>query len=96
MRRREFITLIGRLWAVRPSEARAQPTRKVPLVGVLLPFEKEDEEGQRRQNAFQNRLEQFGWTSGQNIRIEYRWPGSNRDRIRDFRWQAVCCGFRNY
>jgi putative tryptophan/tyrosine transport system substrate-binding protein len=82
MRRREFITLIGSLSALRPFAALAQ-ARKVPLVGVLMPFEKGDEEGERRQNAFQNGLEKFGWRSGQNIRIEYRWVGSNRDRIRD-------------
>src|SRR5260370_15665734 len=82
MRRREFITLIGSLSALRPFAALAQ-ARNVPLVGVLMPFEKGDEEGERRQNAFQNGLEKFGWRSGQNIRIEYRWVGSNRDRIRD-------------
>ncbi len=83
MRRREFIRLIGSLSVVWPSVARAQQARKVPLVGVLMPFEKGDEEGERRQSAFQNGLEQLGWTNGQNVRIEYRWAGSNRDRIRD-------------
>ena len=82
MRRREFIAIIGAT-GVWPIVARAQQARKVPLVGVLIPFEKGDDEGERRQNAFQNGLEQFGWRNGQNIRIEYRWVGSNRDRIRD-------------
>jgi putative ABC transport system substrate-binding protein len=81
MRRREFIAIIGAT-GVWPFVARAQQG-KVPLVGVLIPFEKGDDEGERRQNAFQNGLEQFGWRNGQNIRIEYRWVGSNRDRIRD-------------
>jgi len=81
-RRREFIAIIGAT-GVWPIVARAQQARKVPLVGVLIPFEKGDDEGERRQNAFQNGLEQFGWRNGQNIRIEYRWVGSNRDRIRD-------------
>jgi len=57
--------------------------RNVPLVGVLIPFEKGDEEGERRQNAFENGLREFGWTNGQNVRVEYRWVGSNPDRIRD-------------
>jgi putative ABC transport system substrate-binding protein len=83
VKRREFITLIGSLSAVWPSVARAQQARKVPLVGVLMPFEKGDEEGERRRNAFENGLEQFGWTNGKNIRVEYRWTGSDRDRIRD-------------
>ena len=66
----------GRWW-------RAQQARKMPLVGVLMPFEKGDEEGERRRNAFEKGLKQFGWMSGQNIGIEYRWVGPNRDRIRD-------------
>jgi putative ABC transport system substrate-binding protein len=82
MRRREFITVAGAAigW---PLAVRAQQARKEPLVGALMPFEKGDEEGERRQSAFQNGLEQFGWRNGQNIRIEYRWAGANRERIRD-------------
>jgi putative tryptophan/tyrosine transport system substrate-binding protein len=82
VRRREFITLLGSA-TVWPLSTRAQQVRKVPLVGVLIPFDKGDEEGERRQKAFENGLEQFGWTNGQNVRIEYRWAGTNRDRIRD-------------
>jgi putative ABC transport system substrate-binding protein len=82
-RRREFIALIGGAAATWPVAARAQQMRNVPLVGVLIPFEKGDEEGERRQNAFENGLREFGWTNGQNVHIEYRWVGSNPDRIRD-------------
>jgi putative tryptophan/tyrosine transport system substrate-binding protein len=82
MRRREVIALLGVATAW-PLATRAQQAPKVPLVGVLIPFEKGDEEGERRQKAFANGLEEFGWTNGQNVRIEYRWVGTNRDRIRD-------------
>ena len=54
MRRREFIAIIGAT-GVWPIVARAQQARKVPLVGVLIPFEKGDDEGERRQNAFPER-----------------------------------------
>jgi hypothetical protein len=40
--------------------ARAQQAQKAPLVGALMPFEKGDEEAERRQSAFQNGLEQLG------------------------------------
>src|SRR5215831_2664269 len=80
MRRREFITLIGSLSVVWPSVVRGQQAQKLPLVGVLMPFEKGDEEAERRQSAFQNGLAQFGWRNGQNIRIEYRWAGGDPNR----------------
>jgi len=83
MRRREFIALLCGAAPVWPSVLHAQQGRKVPLVGVLMPFEKGDEEGERRRNAFESGLEQFGWANGRNVRIEYRWVGPNRDRIRD-------------
>ena len=89
MRRREFITLIGGLSVVWPSLARAQQARKVPLVGVLMPFEKGDEEAERRQSAFQNGLEQFGWRNGQNIRIEYRWAGGDPNRYQSHAAELV-------
>jgi putative ABC transport system substrate-binding protein len=82
MRRREFITLLGGV-ATWPLAAHAQQARNVPLVGILIPFEKGDEEGERRQNAFINGLEKFGWTNGRNVRLEYRWVGSDRGRIQN-------------
>ena len=89
MRQREFVTLIGGAVAVWASLARAQQTRKVPLVGVLMPFEKGDEEAERRQSAFQNGLEQFGWRNGQNIRIEYRWAGGDPNRYQSHAVELV-------
>jgi hypothetical protein len=80
--RREFITLLGGAAAALPLAARGQQLGKVLLVGALMPFAEGDEEAERRRNAFQRGLEAFGWTNGQNIRIEYRWVGSDRDRIR--------------
>jgi putative tryptophan/tyrosine transport system substrate-binding protein len=83
MNRRVFVTLLGGAAASWPLAVRAQQLGKVPLVGALMPFAEGDEEAERRRNAFQRGLEAFGWTNGQNIRIEYRWVGSDRDRIRN-------------
>ena len=89
MRRRELISSLGAAVAVWPLAARAQQARKMPLVGVLMPFEKGDEEGERRRNAFENGLEQFGWTNGQNIRIEYRWAGGDPNRYQSHAAELV-------
>ena len=88
MRRRKFISLLSGSVAW-PLVARAQQARKVPLVGVMMPFEKGDEEAERRQSAFQNGLEQFGWRNGQNIRIEYRWGGGDPNRYQSHAAELV-------
>jgi putative ABC transport system substrate-binding protein len=82
MKRRSFITLLASA-AAWPLAARAQQLGKAPVVGVLMPFAQGDEEAERRRNAFERGLEALGWTNQQNIRIEYRWVGSDRDRIRN-------------
>src|SRR6516225_2577806 len=89
MRRREFVVLIGGAGAGWRSLACGQQARKGPLVGVLMPFEKGDEEAERRQSAFQNGLEQFGWRNGQNIRIEYRWGGGDPNRYQSHAAELV-------
>jgi putative ABC transport system substrate-binding protein len=72
MRRREFITLLGGAAAGWPLAARAQPER-MPRIGVLMPFAKDNPEGQARIAAFLRELQQLGWTDGRNLQIEYRW-----------------------
>jgi hypothetical protein len=89
MKRRDFITLLGGAAAVWPLAARAQQLGKARLVGALIPFEEGDEEADRRRSAFQRGLEELGWTNGQNIRIEFRWVGSDRGRIRDAATELV-------
>jgi len=81
MRRREFITLVGGVvsW---PLVARAQPAERMRRIGVLLQAAKNDLEIQPRLKAFLDGLEQFGWTEGRNLQLEYRWAGGNADDLR--------------
>lgn len=48
-----------------------------------MPFAEGDKEAELRRNAFQRGLEEFGWTNGHNIRLEFRWVGNERDHIRN-------------
>jgi putative tryptophan/tyrosine transport system substrate-binding protein len=73
MRRRDFISLIGSAAATWPLAARAQQSDRVRRVGVLTPLAQGDPEGQARDVAFQQGLEKLGWTTGRNVRIDYRW-----------------------
>src|SRR5215469_12696956 len=77
MRRREFITLLGGT-AIWPLVALAQQSERVRRIGVLLPFDKDNSEGQARIAAFLQELQKLGWTEGRNLQIDYRWGGDLR------------------
>ena len=81
MKRREFITVIGSA-AVWPVSARAQQPERVRRIGVLLPGAAGDVEFQTRVGAFQQGLQQAGWTIGRNVRIDTRWATANAVDIR--------------
>ena len=81
MKRREFITVIGGA-AVWPVSARAQQPERVRRIGVLLPGAAGDVEFQTRVGAFQQGLQQAGWTIGRNVRIDTRWATNDATEIR--------------
>ena len=72
MRRRQFITLLGGAVAW-PLAAHAQENERVRRIGVLMPFGKDNPEGQARTAAFLQELQKLGWTESRNLQIEYRW-----------------------
>jgi putative ABC transport system substrate-binding protein len=71
MKRREFIVLIG-VAAAMPFAA-AQQNERIRRIGVLMPYAKDNSEGQARVAAFLQELQRLGWTEGRNLQIEYRW-----------------------
>jgi putative ABC transport system substrate-binding protein len=85
MRRREFITLAGGALAAPslcwPLAARAQHSDRVPRVGVLLAVAAGDPDVQRRIEAFRQGLQEFGWTEGRNVSVEYRFGAGDAGRI---------------
>jgi len=75
MRRRDFIVLIGGAAAAWPGAASAQQSRRI---GALMsPYLPTDKEGIASANAFADTLQKLGWHDGDNLRIEYRWPGGD-------------------
>jgi putative ABC transport system substrate-binding protein len=80
IRRREFITLVGGA-AAWPLAARAQQGNRVRRIGVLIGTDENDPEGERRYSAFRQALAGLGWTEGRNLRIDFRWSGSDSNRI---------------
>src|SRR5207244_3113388 len=89
MRRRKFITLIGGAAAAWPLAARAQQPDRMRRIGVLLGFPEADDEGQASVAAFQQRLQELGWTIGRNIWIDIRWAGGEPDKARTFAKELV-------
>jgi putative tryptophan/tyrosine transport system substrate-binding protein len=88
MRRREFILAFGGAVAW-PLAARAQQPQRIRRIGLLLAFAESDPEGKRRIAAFQNRLQDLGWTDGRNIQFDYRWASGEADRLRIFAKELV-------
>jgi putative tryptophan/tyrosine transport system substrate-binding protein len=84
MRRREFITLLGGAVANLPLAARAQQPVRVRRIGFLASVAADDAEGQARNAAFSQGLEQLGWTVGRNIQIEYRWAAGSADHLHKY------------
>jgi putative tryptophan/tyrosine transport system substrate-binding protein len=76
MRRRGFIKGIAGSVAAWPLVARAQQAG-VKRVGVLTTYPKDDQETQGWFAILQRALETLGWIDGQNIKFDYRLPGSN-------------------
>jgi putative ABC transport system substrate-binding protein len=81
MQRRDFITLLGGA-AAWPVVARAQQRERMRRVGVLMNISADDQQAQLFMAAFQQGLQELGWSVGRNLRIDHRWGPSNEERIR--------------
>src|SRR6516225_4074000 len=89
MRRREFITLIGGAAAAWPFAVRAQQAERMRSIGVLMNRAADSLDGQARLGAFQQVLQQLGWTDGGNVRIDTRWGEDDADRERKYAAELV-------
>jgi len=70
MKRRDFIAGLGSA-AAWPLAAGAQQPNRMRRIGVLNTFASDDAEGQARNAAFLQGLQQLGWSEASNIR---KWP----------------------
>jgi putative ABC transport system substrate-binding protein len=88
VKRRELITLLGGA-AVWPLAARAQQPEQMRRIGVLMNRAADSIDGQARLGAFQQALQQLGWTDGRNVRIDTRWGEDDADRERKYAVELV-------
>ncbi len=89
MQRRELVALIGATAVVWPFVARAQQTEQKRRVGVLMGLAADDTEGQDRIAAFEQGLQQLGWTDGSNLQIDYRRSAGDTDLTRRYANELV-------
>jgi len=89
MRRRDVIGVLATCLLVGPRRALAQQSRKkMPRIGVLVsaspphPFA----------DAFRRGLQSFGYTEGQNIRIDFRYTEERADRAAQLAAELVRTG----
>jgi putative ABC transport system substrate-binding protein len=89
MKRRAFIMILGGAAAAWPLAARAQQPDRKRRIGVLMPLAANDTEGQVRNAAFLQGLQELGWTVGRNLRLDYRWAAGDADRLRTYAAELV-------
>jgi putative ABC transport system substrate-binding protein len=80
MRRRDFIAAVGGAAASWPLAARAQQGERMRRIGALLAIAENDSERDVRVAAFEQGLQQLGWTIGDNLRVDYRWATNDVER----------------
>ena len=88
MNRRAFITLLGGA-AAWPLAARAQQPERMRRIGVLMSLTADDPQAQVRLAAFQQALQQLGWSDGRNVRIDIRWGENDADLSRRYAQELV-------
>jgi putative ABC transport system substrate-binding protein len=82
MKRREFITLIGGAAAAAwPLSVNAQPSAKIPRIGLMVTGSLESPEARVQLDAFRQGLRQLGYMEGRNIAIEYRGADARIERF---------------
>ena len=89
MKRREFITILGGTAVTWPLAARAQQPEPMRRIGVLVNRSADDAEGQTFVAAFQQAMQQLGWSDGRNVRIDVRWGANDIDRDRKYAAELV-------
>jgi putative ABC transport system substrate-binding protein len=79
--RRQFITLLGGAAAAWPLLVNAQPSAKIPRIGLMVTGSLESPEARVQLDAFRQGLRQLGYTEGRNIAIEYRGADARIERF---------------
>jgi putative tryptophan/tyrosine transport system substrate-binding protein len=89
MRRREFIKITAGSALAWPLATHAQQGGRVRRIGVLITRAETDPEITEGVAAFAQGLAELGWTIGRDMRIEYRYGGSDPETVRKYAMELV-------
>jgi putative ABC transport system substrate-binding protein len=89
--RRELISLLSAA-AAAPKVALAAPPGRIPRIGVLMGGAEHDLDWQRLEQAVEQELKRLGWVRSRDLRIDYRWPGDDAERIQAYATDLVETG----
>lgn len=81
MRRREFLGAASLAVLAVPSRAFGQQSDRKRLIALELALDENDVDGKRSVDAFQQGLQELGWTD-ENLSIRYRWGATTPERAR--------------
>jgi putative ABC transport system substrate-binding protein len=86
-RRLKWVELSIFVFVVAGAVVQAQPAKKIPLVGFIVPGTQASYGA--RIEAFQQSLRNLGYVEGKNIKIEYRYAEGKFDRVPDLAAEMV-------
>jgi len=89
MRRRDFIRIVVGSAAALPFAARAQQPDRIRRIGVLAGSTEDDQATKLSLAAFQQRLQQLGWTDGHNVQIDYRFAAGKPENFPKYAAELV-------
>lgn len=92
MRRRDFVKTIVGLAITWPLGARAQTSKRMRRVGVVMGYTEQDPSGQQQVIAFRQQLQKLGWVEGSNLIIDFRYAADDPDRIRSLAGELLGFG----
>jgi hypothetical protein len=97
MKRRELIMALGGAGAAAwPRAAGAQKAQRIRRIGIIMGFAEDDKVWQTYLATFRQRLQEFGWTEGDNIRFDYRFTGESTERMRTAATEVVATDEQSY
>jgi putative tryptophan/tyrosine transport system substrate-binding protein len=87
--RRKLIALLGGAAVVWPRVLRAQQSERVRRVASLMNAQTDNAELQSNLAEFRQRLQQLGWTEGQNVRFDFRGFAGDVSRLSQYASEVV-------